>query len=170
MKPGARIPSLLRDLADEVEALLADEQPTAPGVSVERLPSGRHRTNVRFHDQRLAFGTHDSHEDALGVGVAALDILRVRGLPSRRARVPSGPGVYAIACGDLVKVGRASSIRRRMKELQGSQPLPLRFLRHLSENPEDEASWHARLAPFRVRGEWFKLCEESRALLEEVRP
>jgi hypothetical protein len=165
VKPGVRIPALLRELADEFDALLAEE-PKVPGVTVERLPSGRFRALVRFGSARVGGGTHASRSEALGCGVATLDILRERGLRARRQNVPRGPGVYAIACGKLVKVGRARSIRRRMKELQGSQPLPLRFIAHLSTNPDDEGAWHERLSAFRVRGEWFRLCDEVLALFQ----
>src|SRR5688572_16112823 len=99
-----------------------------PGVTVERISSGRYRSRVRFQGMRIGSGTHDTREEAVGVSVAMLEILHERGLVAHRRNVPSGAGVYAIACGKLVKVGRARSIRRRMKELQGSQPLPLKFL------------------------------------------
>jgi hypothetical protein len=135
-------------------------------VTIERLPSGRFRARAKFHGAIVGAGTHDDRDEALGVGWAVIEILEERGLPVDRRAVPSSAGVYAIACGKFVKVGSAGNVRERMRKLQTANPLPLRFLRLLSTDTSDEASWLERLRPFRVRGEWFTLCDGLLAALE----
>jgi hypothetical protein len=79
---------------------------------------------------------------------------------------PETPGVYAITFDwKYFKVGRADNIKRRVYDLQIASPLDLKLLRVLSDNPTHESRWHKVLDDFHVRGEWFRLTDESMALI-----
>lgn len=147
-------------------------QALPPGVQVEQLPSGNCRLRVLFRGRRIGIGTIESRDEAIGVGVAALQLLEENPpvTIAVRSHVPDGPGVYVLRTrGAYAKIGRASNVRRRMKEIQQGEPTPLRFLGLLSTDPRDESLWHKRLARHRVRGEWFRWHEDiSKALAGEL--
>lgn len=69
-------------------------------------------------------------------------------------------GVYFLRAGDRVKIGWASSVRRRARELQGACPDRL-VLAHFvpatgtADGRRMEREFHRRFAACRVRGEWF---------------
>ena len=73
--------------------------------------------------------------------------------------------VYFIQSGGKdgpVKVGVASSIKRRLTALQIGNPQPLRFLLALEIDPGEanasdvDAIFHRELLPVHIRGEWFE--------------
>jgi excisionase family DNA binding protein len=78
---------------------------------------------------------------------------------------PTTSGVYAIACGQYVKIGKARNIKRRMATLQACNPEPLKLLAVLSEDPADETMFHQRFAAYRHSGEWFRVEGELAAFL-----
>lgn len=77
-------------------------------------------------------------------------------------------GVYLVACGRYVKIGRAVSIHQRVQALDNANPEPVRLLGILSWNPEDEGNLLTRMAPHRARGEWFHVTCASLELLLQL--
>ena len=80
---------------------------------------------------------------------------------------PDRSFVYVIGCESYVKIGIATDIKRRMRNLTTANPFDLVLLLYRGV-PTSEAAWverdiHARLSGFRHRGEWFT------APIEEVR-
>lgn len=71
--------------------------------------------------------------------------------------------VYAMRCGDYVKVGTTdyATARRRLRQIQAMCPYPVTLagesrLTELDTAPLTVESWHHdALAPYHFRGEWF---------------
>ena len=74
---------------------------------------------------------------------------------------PKEPGVYAIqGAGNYVKIGKASNIAERIRDIQTNHPVPLKLLSVLSTDPNDEKKFHRQLRKHRAQGEWFHLHAE----------
>lgn len=94
-----------------------------------------------------------------------------RNLP---AQAPARPNrVYFIAADEAgaIKIGMASHVWARMRDLQLANPLELTMLGFVwSEHPRVlERELHKRFADLRIRGEWFRSTDELRAFILEVR-
>jgi len=96
---------------------------------------------------------------------AFADVTAMLGPPvataSREAAPPVGAEgwVYLARSGQHYKIGRASDVERRMKQIQPALPealTPEHFIR-TDDPPGIEAYWHRRFADRRANGEWFKL-------------
>ncbi len=76
--------------------------------------------------------------------------------------------IYVIQCGEFTKVGITQSVKNRLKMLQTGNPGDLQLLASWKSEQclVDEQAIHKHLAPFSVRGEWFKLpCEVLEGLI-----
>lgn len=83
---------------------------------------------------------------------------------------PDAPGVYALlGLPGFVKIGKAKSIVKRMRELQCGCPVPLKLIAVLSKDPGDEGALHKRWAPYRETGEWFRTETPLRSFIREKR-
>lgn len=74
--------------------------------------------------------------------------------------------VYALQASgtNLVKIGRTtSSVEKRVQEIQTSSPhrLDLIMVIATADAPTLEQAFHEACAPFRTRGEWFDLPDDS---------
>jgi hypothetical protein len=76
--------------------------------------------------------------------------------------------VYFVGCADveLVKIGRAKDVQKRLVTLQIGCPLELRLLAAFGGGISSERILHQRFAEDRARGEWFR---RSRLLDELIR-
>lgn len=97
-----------------------------------------------------------------------------RELMSREVDSPTGGGVestkrrafiYFVQCngpGGPIKIGRATSIDRRLSVLQSSCPYGMDLIGHvLVEDAEaDERRLHLHFAGYLIHGEWFRCCDE----------
>jgi Meiotically up-regulated gene 113 len=74
--------------------------------------------------------------------------------------------VYLIRSGDTgpVKIGRASDVEVRRKQLQTSHPEPLRVIRAIEGSHATERWLHDRFAEQRLRGEWFEFHADMLAI------
>jgi hypothetical protein len=76
--------------------------------------------------------------------------------------------VYAVAGpAAAIKVGFATDIGRRMAELQTASPVELRLIAAIRGTRATEQALHRKLASFRMRGEWFRECDETLAIIVE---
>jgi hypothetical protein len=78
--------------------------------------------------------------------------------------------VYAIRCGEFVKIGFAGDPEKRRKSLQVGNPeeveiVHLESLSSRAAAQKREAELHQRFAEYAVRGEWFQRC-----VLDELVP
>jgi hypothetical protein len=66
--------------------------------------------------------------------------------------------VYFIQQGESgpVKIGFATSVDQRIRQLKTSSPAPLRLLGAIETKKENERFIHTLFGKFRLRGEWFK--------------
>lgn len=78
--------------------------------------------------------------------------------------------VYAIAAGDLVKIGWSAEPSRRFSKIQSDSGLPCEMLGLVSGGKDVEADLHARFAPHHARGEWFRRGPEVEAFIASLPP
>jgi hypothetical protein len=81
------------------------------------------------------------------------------------------PGdVYFVACrNEFVKVGFALNVDQRLKELQTGCPYELTVIGVLRDTSALAERWfHAAMRSERGRGEWFKLTDRVRLLIQAV--
>lgn len=78
-------------------------------------------------------------------------------------------GVYAIGRTDgLVKIGKSDNVLARFFNLSYDHPGALTLLGLLSENPDDERSFHQQFADQRAGGEWFRSSPDLLSLIRQV--
>lgn len=65
--------------------------------------------------------------------------------------------VYAIQCGEAVKIGFTRDINQRATDLRIGSPAEHRLVGLVRATRQQETECHRLLAPWRVRGEWFDL-------------
>jgi DNA-binding XRE family transcriptional regulator len=68
--------------------------------------------------------------------------------------------VYAIQCGDAVKIGFSQNPRRRLRKVQTDAIAACSLLGCVEATTAQEAELHGLLAPARISGEWFSLASE----------
>lgn len=80
--------------------------------------------------------------------------------------------VYFVQAGadGPIKIGFATDVRRRLTNMQTASAAELRLLAAIEGDQDHEAALHARLAPLRVRGEWFRDDPVLRAVMADGRP
>lgn len=67
------------------------------------------------------------------------------------------PGfVYFIRSGDHIKIGYATNVADRIRELQVGNPTPLQLLGVMPAARPDEKRLHGQFAQTRIVGEWFQ--------------
>jgi hypothetical protein len=78
--------------------------------------------------------------------------------------------VYVVrpAGADVVKIGKAFDVAKRLASLQTGQSARLELLAELPGGHRLEAELHKRFAHLRVRGEWFRAEPELLAYVVEV--
>lgn len=79
------------------------------------------------------------------------------------------PIVYFIGGADgPIKIGRTTSISRRIHLLQTGHPNPLGVLAALKGGAAEESVYHARFDQHRLHGEWFERTPEILAEIERI--
>lgn len=77
------------------------------------------------------------------------------------SEVPFEPDgyVYVLAAGPHYKIGRATNIDRRLKQLKIQLPFEAKLIHSIrcENHAESERYWHERLHQYRCNGEWFAL-------------
>lgn len=79
--------------------------------------------------------------------------------------------IYLIACAEpmAVKIGfTRGDPRARLKQLQVGCPAQLVLIGWAPGDMQDEREYHAKLAPFRISGEWFLLVPEANDALRGI--
>lgn len=65
--------------------------------------------------------------------------------------------IYFIQRGNMVKIGFAANVKKRIRQLQTASPEPIALIAVLEAAPAVEKHLHHRFRKLRVRGEWFRL-------------
>ncbi len=91
---------------------------------------------------------------------------RVNGRACAAANDNVASYVYFITDGEAIKIGKANNPRSRLSGLQTSHHKPLYILALMPGNEGLERTLHSRFYNFRIRGEWFKDCEEIRTFIK----
>lgn len=71
-----------------------------------------------------------------------------------------GGRVYFIEGGQFIKIGFSGALRKRLKTLQKSSPVPLKVLCSIKGGRLREAAFHETFAHLRAHGEWFRAAPE----------
>jgi hypothetical protein len=77
-----------------------------------------------------------------------------------RERVLPGHILGWPGTGLAIKVGFSRSPLRRIEALSAASPFTLVPLAIVDGSFEDEQCYHRRLAGFRLKGEWYRVCRE----------
>jgi len=77
--------------------------------------------------------------------------------------------VYAIGLSGAVKFGSTTNLRKRLEAIQISHHRRLRVLGSIRAEQELENLIHFLLRRYRIRGEWFRLCGETRHVVRLMR-
>jgi hypothetical protein len=79
------------------------------------------------------------------------------------------PSVYFVGSLSLIKIGKASCVRSRMKDLQNMSAAPIVLLHTIPGGIETERALHARFADLRVHGEWFRGVDPLLSFIEGLK-
>lgn len=77
--------------------------------------------------------------------------------------------LYVIRAGDMVKIGTATYVDKRLKELQTAHHEQLELMVMVPVHRSTEVMVHKCFAHLCVRGEWFKLTPEIVSFVEALR-
>lgn len=64
--------------------------------------------------------------------------------------------IYAIRCGEFVKLGYATNPWKRRLQIRLCNPYPCEMLGFSPGTLDDEKALHSKFAEYRHRGEWFR--------------
>ena len=134
----------------------ADEVALYVGVDVFELGRMQHERRRTGFPSCLPNGKWDAAQ------VQQWYALKVEKSTSPEAFFASPPIIYFVRCQDFVKVGEARDTQARLSGLQVGCPYELELIGTIRGRFETEFSIHDTLAPYRVRGEWFRWCDEVR--------
>jgi Meiotically up-regulated gene 113 len=100
------------------------------------------------------------------------EMLDWRWRPSMRKRLRvahNGGFVYFARINDMIKIGFATNVARRIAGLQSGSPIAIEVLATQSGSPRLEKQLHHRFASLRQSGEWFRPGPNLLAYIEEQR-
>jgi hypothetical protein len=82
-----------------------------------------------------------------------------------------GSYVYFLESNGLIKIGRAKSIKNRLRSLRSGSSSPIRLIHYVNGGKSQEAIFHKRFKHLRQHLEWFLLEEDLRDyLVSALRP
>lgn len=92
-------------------------------------------------------------------------------LEEREWKLRTGKVIYFVGTADgPVKIGRASDLRARMRQLQCGSVERLHVWAFMPGDHLDEAILHHRFADDRLNGEWFARSEGLVDFIQQLRP
>ena len=94
--------------------------------------------------------------------------VRVLASEMRRLHRPV-PGVYFVRSGDFIKIGFASNLDTRKRELQCGNPTEIELLATLPGPRSLEKRLHSLFAQHREGGEWFRVNDRLTDFLTSLR-
>lgn len=77
--------------------------------------------------------------------------------------------IYFMFDGEMIKVGRANNVVKRMRSMQSSHPRELTLLATFNAHKSVEKLIHERFRACHERGEWFTPTEELTAFIERIK-
>lgn len=76
--------------------------------------------------------------------------------------------VYFIACGRRIKIGISRQVQRRFRDIGLQQERIAQLLGTITGSFEREKAIHKDLRQYRLKGEWFRNCDEVRAYIDRL--
>lgn len=73
--------------------------------------------------------------------------------------------IYFASAGERIKIGISRNVPERLRGLQIREPERIELIGTIKGNGEVERAIHKKLSPFRIEGEWFRNCPETRAAI-----
>ena len=86
----------------------------------------------------------------------------------RKIRSERWTNVYAMQCGQYIKIGRSNKIKERLDDLQIGNPEKLELLGSIRAPAYIEYQIHKELADYCHRGEWFNATPEVLDLVDSL--
>jgi len=77
--------------------------------------------------------------------------------------------LYFVLCGNAVKIGRASDVKKRLDNMQANNPVELNCVCRLPNRGHEEKGWHQRFVHLLIRGEWYRWVPELAAAIAKAR-
>lgn len=74
--------------------------------------------------------------------------------------------IYFAKCGDRIKVGISNNVGARLSQLRTGAGAPVELLAAVDGDNRIERALHNKLKQYRVDGEWFRDCPETRAAIQ----
>jgi hypothetical protein len=71
--------------------------------------------------------------------------------------------------GGPIKIGFATDVKKRLASLQTGYPETLILLHSIPGNVKDEEYFHSKFMCFRLRGEWFRPCDDILSLTSDLK-
>jgi len=96
-----------------------------------------------------------------------LRLKRAKAVKPKRARSPL-EFIYFVRSEEFVKIGWATSVETRMNSLRVNNPHPVELIALMVGGQTEEAMLHANFRGDHHRGEWFRLSDTIRSLLDEI--
>ncbi len=135
---------------------------------------------MREKEMRIKIAKLEERRNHLISKIAVIDdtILNLRELFASKSGIQSHEsGLYILQCHDLYKIGYATDLAYRIRDLQVSSPYDLRVVIFIVceafEAARLEQSLHKIYSKKNIRGEWFRLSEKDLsniASLKEAAP
>lgn len=75
--------------------------------------------------------------------------------------------VYFIEVEGYVKIGQSFDVRRRFRNISISTPFEPKLLGYIKATGTTEMTLHENLGHLRQRGEWFRLTDDLRKLIDD---
>lgn len=69
----------------------------------------------------------------------------------------------------IVKIGQTGKLRKRMRQLKNSSPVPIKLLAVVLGRPSLEGFLHDYFKSSRKHGEWFELSEDLNQCIEDIK-
>jgi hypothetical protein len=85
------------------------------------------------------------------------------------ADIEFASSVYFLGSLHLIKIGRATKLRARLRGIQLQSAAPVELLHAMPGGPLEERALHKRFADLRVHGEWFRAAPSLLAHIEGLR-
>lgn len=76
--------------------------------------------------------------------------------------------IYAIACGERIKIGYSTQPDARFSKIASDAPFPCELLGFWPGTTDDEAVIHREFSDVRVHGEWFASTRKLRLFIGEM--
>lgn len=126
-----------------------------------------HRVRAYFSSGRIGRANRRFMVEKMGarLGMRPSQVVREYGWPD----IPAPASiVYLIAGSDVpadgepIRIGTSTDVVRRLENLQQGSAHRLQLVAYFPGGPADETELHQTIERHRIKGDWFRMCEDVR--------